>query len=242
MKKMRTGTYKISLVLLSALILGGCVSVSTDIGKGSTDLTILERDHLPAVEREKAKPQEGTIFNVQSSKNLYQDSRARTIGDIVLVKIVETASGKKKASTKTDRSSKLSANISSLPGIHAFLSDKNDIFSPSNSPAVDFTSEFEGTGETSRNSTVTATVSARVVDVTLDGNLIIRGFREVSVNNETQHIILSGIVRPCDISEDNSILSSYVADARIEYSGVGVISAKQHPGWITGILDVVWPF
>ncbi|MCK5231781.1 MAG: flagellar basal body L-ring protein FlgH, partial [Desulfobulbaceae bacterium] len=49
-------------------------------------------------------------------------------------------------------------------------------------------------------------------------------------------------VRPSDISEDNSILSSYIADARIEYSGVGLISAKQHPGWITGILDVVWPF
>ncbi|MCK5228634.1 MAG: flagellar basal body L-ring protein FlgH [Desulfobulbaceae bacterium] len=238
---MRTGIYRILLTLFPALILGNCVSVSTDIGKGSTGMTIPERNHLPTVVTEKAKSQEGAIFNIQSSKNLYQDSRACTIGDIVLVKIVETSSGSKKAETKTDRSSKLSANISSLPGVYNFLSNKNDFLSTS-SPSVDFKTEFEGTGETSRNSTVTATVSSRVVDVTLDGNLIIRGFREVSVNNEAQHIILSGIVRPSDISEDNSILSSYIADARIEYSGVGLISAKQHPGWITGILDVVWPF
>ena len=102
--------------------------------------------------------------------------------------------------------------------------------------------DFTGTGETKRDSTVTATISARVIDKTLDGNLVIQGYREVRVNNETQHIIISGLIRPTDISKDNSIESSHIADARIEYTGSGVISSKQQPGWLANALDVIWPF
>ena len=101
---------------------------------------------------------------------------------------------------------------------------------------------INGDGETTRDNTMTATISARVIDVTMDGNMVIQGYREVKTNNETQHIILSGIIRPQDISSDNSVLSSYIADARIEYSGTGVLTDKQRPGWFARVFDVVWPF
>ncbi len=109
-------------------------------------------------------------------------------------------------------------------------------------PGRRFKNNFNGTGETKRDSTVTATISARVVDKTMDGNLVIRGYREIRVNNETQHIIVSGIIRPQDVGADNSILSSYIADARIETSGTGVLADKQQPGWLARGLDVIWPF
>ena len=76
----------------------------------------------------------------------------------------------------------------------------------------------------------------------MEGNLVIQGYREIRVNNETQFLIVSGIVRPQDISPDNSVKSTFIANARIEYSGTGVISEKQQPGWLARGLDILWPF
>ena len=75
-----------------------------------------------------------------------------------------------------------------------------------------------------------------------NGNLFIKGTREIKVNSETQYIILSGLIRPEDISPGNTILSSYIGNAKIEYSGDGSISDKQKPGWLTRIVDFIWPF
>jgi flagellar L-ring protein precursor FlgH len=75
-----------------------------------------------------------------------------------------------------------------------------------------------------------------------NGNVTIYGKREMKVNNELQRITVSGIIRPEDIGADNRVKSTYLADARIEYSGEGVIADKQSPGWGIRILDKVWPF
>jgi len=228
---------KRTIPLLTLLTLVGCVSRTAQAPP-----PLPERHSLPLLEEKRAQPSEGAIFTAKS-KNLYQDNRARGIGDIVLVKIVETSSGKKTADTKTSRDSSLTGGISSLFGFEQSLLSKGGQHTPSlTSMNADLASENEVKGETKRDSTVTATLSARVVETTMDGNLVIQGYREVRVNNETQHIILSGIVRPSDISKDNSILSSNIADARIEYSGTGTLADRQQPGWLTNVIDVVWPF
>ena len=223
--------------LISLNFAAGCVMTGTN---NSSSANLTERYAMPGIAAKNVRPPEGSIYNADDGLDLYQDKRARRVGDIVLVKIVETSSGAKKAETTTERQSTTSAGISSLFGFEQWYGDKNRYFAPSMN--VTTTNDFEGTGETKRNSTVTATLSARVIEETLDGNLVIRGYREVRVNNETQHIILSGIIRPQDISADNSILSSYIADARIEYSGTGVVADKQQPGWLARVFDVIWPF
>ena len=81
-----------------------------------------------------------------------------------------------------------------------------------------------------------------VREVFPNGNLYIEGKKEIIINNERQYIILSGVIRPEDIQTDNSITSDLIADARIEYSGRGVLADKQRPGWAGRILDYVWPF
>ena len=228
---------KIIPALALLLIVSGCVSQTAQAPP-----VIPERYSLPLVEEKIAPPSEGSIYTAKS-KNIYQDNRARRIGDIVLVKIVETSSGKKTANTKTTRDSSLTGGISSLVGLEQSLFTNGGQHVPSlKSIEAGMSNSFEGKGETNRNSTVTATLSAKVVDIALDGNLVIQGYREVRVNNETQHIILSGIVRPSDITQDNSILSSNIADARIEYNGTGSLASKQQPGWLTNALDVIWPF
>jgi flagellar L-ring protein precursor FlgH len=102
--------------------------------------------------------------------------------------------------------------------------------------------KFDGTGSTGREETMTAAITARVLEVLPNGYLYIQGRRQIRVNNEVQHMVLSGIIRPVDISTDNTILSSFISDARIEYTGSGPVSDKQRPGWGTRIIDVIWPF
>ncbi len=102
--------------------------------------------------------------------------------------------------------------------------------------------KFDGKGSSDRKGHVKAYVSALVEFVLPNGNLYIKGGREIRVNNETQYINISGIIRPEDISSSNEISSAYVADARIAYSGKGPVADKQKPGWLGRVVDHVWPF
>lgn len=234
---MRTTLPTVTLILLLAG-LSGCIT------PGSRQAQNLpERYTLPTPPKGAQAQPEGTIYTAGNSLDLYADSRAKRVGDIVLVRIVETSRGNKEANTKTERESTVTGGVSSLFGLETWLADKNSRFSPSLTELqARLTNDFEGKGKTDRKSNVTATISARVIDITTDGNLNIRGYQEVKVNNETQHIILSGIIRPQDVAQDNSVLSTHVADARIEYSGQGSLSDKQQPGWLARALDSVWPF
>jgi len=173
---------------------------------------------------------------------LFIDTKARRVGDIVTINIVESSSATNKASTKTGRKSSLSGGVDNFfnmekryPGTHPF-------FNPFAKVQGGLQSDFDGSGTTQRSGDLTAFITTRVVEVLPNGNLKIEGTREVKVNNEKQLIRLSGIIRPRDISPGNVILSTYVADARIEYSGSGIIHDRQRPGWMARILDIVWPF
>jgi flagellar L-ring protein precursor FlgH len=115
---------------------------------------------------------------------------------------------------------------------------------PFGNPSVkgNLKSKFEGDGETTRSGTLSAFITCRVVDVMPNGNLKIVGTREVMVNYENQLIILSGIIRPRDISDQNVILSTFISGAKIAYSGSGIVDDRQRPGWLANLLNNVWPF
>jgi flagellar L-ring protein precursor FlgH len=231
-------------LMLAVLPAAGCVTTAERPASGGAEVDgrIPPRYSLPLPVAAPETPPEGSIY-AAGDKSLYSDNRAREVGDVIMVKIVENSSADKKASTKTQRDSQLTGGVASLFGLEKWAQNHNANFIPSTSSLnAGLKNNYNGTGETKRDSTVTATISARVVDKTMDGNLVIRGYREVRVNNETQHIIVSGIIRPQDVGADNSILSSYIADARIETSGTGVLADKQQPGWLARGLDVIWPF
>jgi len=191
----------------------------------------------------------GSIFDPAQADFLFADNRARRVGDVVMVNIVETSKGSHKADTTADRESTINF------GVQNWLGKNDGRFLPvgpslgmkghvGTDPMIraGATNEFKGTGETTRESNVTATIAARVVNVLPNGLLQIEGAREVKVNKETQILVVRGLVRAKDIRPDNSILSCYVADAKIEYYGRGVLADKQGPGWLTRILDHIWPF
>ncbi|MFC1822938.1 flagellar basal body L-ring protein FlgH [Thermodesulfobacteriota bacterium] len=185
-----------------------------------------------------------SLWNETTSRDLFQDLRAYRVGDLVTINIVETSKASKKANTKTSRQSSIDAGISNAMGwetklgklgIPAALNNEN-LFKAS------LKNNFDGSGETSRDESMTASITASVLEVLPNGALIIKGSREIKVNNENQRITLSGLIRPVDISPDNTILSSFVANAKIEYTGSGPVSDKQRPGWLMRFVDFVWPF
>jgi len=195
----------------------------------------------PQVEKTRPDYSNGSIWQTSSS-GLVEDFKARTIGDTVTVVITEQASASKTATTSTNRTTAVHAGIPNLLGLETNMTGIKNWMDLSNLVNADTSSKYDGSGSTTRKENLNATITARVVDVLANGNLLIEGRRNVKVNNEDQIIVLEGVVRPKDISSENVIFSAQIADARISYSGKGIISDRQRPGWLMNILDYIWPF
>lgn len=223
---------KCALLLLLVVILTGCAVEKTDIKTAGFD------DPTP---RPVADYSNGSLWQANSA-SLTDDLKARRRGDIITIVISETASASKEAKTGTSRDSSVGAGIPNLFGKETSGFVKNNFLDLANLISANANSSFKGTGSTSRQENLKATIAARVVDVQANGNLMIEGRRNIKVNEEDQIIVLEGIVRSRDIAPDNTVNSIYVADARISYSGRGIISDQQSPGWLMNIFNKIWPF
>ena len=164
---------------------------------------------------------------------LFTDSKARHAGDIVTVLVTESSALNRQAETNTKKESTNSANLSSFFGLP--LGDKTQY-------AFEGANEHKGSGSVTRSDEVTAKVAARVVKVLPSGNLIIEGRRAVRANDETQYLAISGVIRQEDITSNNTILSTQVADAEIVLEGRGVLAEKQRPGLINRFFDWLFLF
>ena len=191
---------------------------------------------------------EGSLWR-EGSPMMYTDARARNVGDTITVDILESSSSKMAANTSADRTSSIDAGVDNALGTMRVLEEKNPRLGTDADGTrsgrlfkADLTNSQKGTGSSDRSGSITASIGARVVEVYPNGNLVIFGRQEMKVNNDVQYIIVSGVVRPEDVESDNSILSSNLADAHIEYVGHGTIADKQKAGWGTRLLDAVWPF
>lgn len=191
--------------------------------------------------KEPAPPQTAGSLWTESRGGMFVDMKGCTVGDIITVMIVEKSSASKEATTETDRKSSMSAGITNLLGLERKIGRITGI-DPTALINAKTTNDFEGSGKTDRKETLTATLTTQVIEVLPNGNLRIEGNKTVTVNNEMQIVKLSGIVRPADVSSRNIVNSKNILNARIAYVGKGVISDKQHQGWLVQALDQVWPF
>jgi flagellar L-ring protein FlgH len=219
-------------LLLLLLPLFGCAVEKTDIKTTGFE----DQQPQPA-----ADYSSGSIWQ-SASGSLTDDVKARRRGDIITIVISETASASKEAKTGTSRDSSISAGMPHLLGLENTGIFKNNFSDLSKIINASSSSKFQGAGSTSRQENLKATITARVIDVLSNGNLMIEGRRNIKVNEEDQIIVLEGTVRSRDIAPDNTVNSIFVADARISYSGRGIISDRQSPGWLMNILDKIWPF
>jgi flagellar L-ring protein precursor FlgH len=217
-----------------AVFIGGCFP---------KPIETVRPDNIYIVPETKLQPASGSIWQGESDKSLlFVSKKARYLNDIVTVLISETAQGDNKATTGTSRDTSTAANITSLLGIENSIIGHNADMNGTIGLGGTSANSLKGTGDTSRNGTLTANISARVIRVLDNGNLVIEGRRQLTVNAEDQFLILTGIIRPEDITSDNTVASQFIADARILYTGNGVINDKMRPGWLTRAVDWVWPF
>lgn len=166
--------------------------------------------------------------------SLFADQKARHEGDIVTVLIIEQASASKTASTKTSRTSDRNGKVNSMLGMK---------YNPlSQGVGINSNSKYEGSGSTSRTEMLKAEVSALVTEVMPNGNLMLEGKREIQVNGEKQLISVKGVVRPQDITPNNTVMSIYLVNPEIKYEGDGLISRQQKPGLLSRLLDWLWIF
>lgn len=179
----------------------------------------------------------GSLFSAnRQGAYMFADQRAMRVGDIVTIRISEQANAKRGAATELSRDGSAGLHLDSFFELMRLAGAQPDLLKGS------LATGFKGQGNTSRTEKLEATVPAVVRRRLPNGNLFIEGHRVVLVNAEEHHFYVSGVIRPVDIAGDNSVPSYLVADAEIEFTGRGVITEKQRPGWISRGLDYAAPF
>lgn len=199
----------------------------------------------PVYEEQDPASNPGSLYDVNRSEFLYDDNRATRVGDIVLVRVAESATTKIKSETTASKENTVNNSITALPetGLIGNLPLAETLGAKVGvGVGASQSSDFSGDGETKQESNFEATVATRIVRK-LPGNLLqLEGARRIRVNAETQFLVVRGLIRQRDIEADNSVESTSLAEAQIEIYGQGVLADKQRPGWLSRLLDNLYPF
>lgn len=169
----------------------------------------------------------GSIYQENTAMVLFEDNRARRVGDILTIRLIENTQGKKKANNKQEKTQDTTVTNPTLFGRAVDLGGKKNLGSSLNS-----SDSFEGKGSADQSNTLTGTISVTVAQVLSNGNLVVRGEKWVQINRGQEYIRLTGIVRPRDVDPENMVDSTKVADARISYSGTGQLAEANTAGWL----------
>ena len=216
------------------------LAMSTVITAGCITYTPPTSLHQPLSARPSApRPApaaDGAIYSAGLSGGLlFEDRRARNIGDTLTIVISEKTDASKKSNTNTGRTSNNSFAVSALRGLpgKSFLGSELAATS-------DFS--FDGKGESASNNEFIGTITVTVTEVLANGNLLVSGEKQVGINQGSEFIRLSGVVNPVHLTAANTVQSTLVADARIEYRGSGAVAENQQTGWLTRFFLNVLPF
>jgi flagellar L-ring protein FlgH len=163
--------------------------------------------------------------------SLLGDVRAHAVNDLLTVDVVESVNATGTADASVSKGSKGSASVANIFG-----------FEPSTSTFLDTTSatQFKGGGSTTRSGAITTNLTVRVAQVMPNGNLVLEGAREVQINGDRQLFVLTGIVRPVDIAPNNVVLSTAIAQLKVQYVGNGLLRDSLSPGWLIRIFNKVF--
>lgn len=263
MKNLHTASYKtITLILLSSLLSAcGTFDRVKNIGK-VPPLTPMESVEVPELERSIGAPiavqtrgvialpqntilhpQDGTSLWRTGARAFFRDQRANKIGDILTVKIEISDRAQVGNSTSRSRSNSEDAGLGRFLGLETqlnkFLPNAVD---PTSLVEAETSSSSSGNGQVQRSENINLTVAAVITQILPNGNLVIQGKQEVRVNFEVRELIVMGIVRPQDISQENTINHSQIAEARISYGGRGQLTDVQQARYGQQLFDALFPF
>ena len=173
------------------------------------------------------------------AQSFFHDPRAMHIGDVITVNVSVADTAKLQNSTARSRTNTENANATNFFGIEKVLPNSLD---PTSLVKMGSDNSNVGTGSIQRQESISMTLAALVAQVLPNGNLVIDGHQQVRVNNELRDMRLSGIVRREDITQDNTVNLSQIAEARVIYGGQGTMSDVQQPRYGSQLLDIILPW
>ena len=216
-----------AVLCVAVLLLVGCshIAPAVDVRQPTT---------LRPVAPSPVRAANGAIYHA-SIQPLFEDRRARAVGDILTITINEKLNAVQKSNSSVEKSGGTTLDVPTLKGLpgKSFLG-----------AGVSATSEnkFEGKGEASSNNVFEGSITVTVIDVLPNGHLIVAGEKQIGINRDVQAMRVSGVVNPVTIMAGNTVSSTQVADARIEYRGRGALNEAQAPGWLARFFLTVSPF
>ena len=173
----------------------------------------------------------GSIFNKKSYRGLFEDRKAMEAGDLLTIRIFERVTASQNNRTELSRQSSASVSIPAIRGVFRSLDGE-----------ASGDQEFNGQGSTSASNQFVGEISVSVIEVLPNGNLVIAGEKQLATNNEIEYVRMTGVVDRDDILPGNVVLSTRVADAKIQYTGRGAVDSAQTMGWLARVFLSVLPF
>ncbi|GGC07737.1 flagellar L-ring protein [Marinobacterium zhoushanense] len=192
---------------------------------------------VPVTPVPNTQPSTGSIYNAATSMNLYGDGRAYRVGDIITVELEESTQSSKSSTTSVDKSSNTNVGVGSVMGQNL------SVLGNPLSASLGSDHSFEGDGSSDMSNSLTGSITVTVHEVRPNGNLLVRGEKWLTLNQGDEYIRISGLIRPQDIDQSNTVLSTKLADARITYSGTGAVNDSNVMGWLARFfISPLFPF
>jgi len=177
----------------------------------------------------------GSLFKENYINNIYSDSKAHRVGDIIAVILSENTQANKNAKTELKKESNSVLDpVIGLSGLPVTLNGESFQF------GINQNSKFKGDSKADQGNSLSGDISVHVLRVLPNGNLMIRGEKWITLNNGDEYIRLTGVIRPKDINSNNTIVSTKVANARIQYAGTGSFADSNEQGWLTKFFNSSW--
>ena len=227
--------------LSSALALAGCVAPAPK-PNDPYYAPVLPRTPLPAAQNN------GAIYQAGFETNLYDDRKAFRVGDIITITLNERTQASKNASSKISKDSNVEMGLTSLLGNAVSVNNPAAGLLRDGGPlSLDTqfggSSSTNGAGQAGQSNSLSGSITVTVSEVLPNGILAVRGEKWLTLNTGKEYIRLTGVIRPEDIDSRNTVESSKIANARIEYSGTGATHGGQGPGWLSRFFSsAIWPF
>ena len=240
---MRKSFLKIATVLLAGASLSACSAVDRIKNIGEAPKMDAVGNPAGAIVKDIPKPQ--PISHIDNSlwqpgaQSFFHDPRAMHVGDVITVNVSVADNAKLDNSTTRTRTNSDDANLTNFFGLENALPSS---MNPGSLVKMGSDNSNVGTGAIQRDETINTTLAALVAQVLPNGNLVIDGHQQVRVNNELRDMRLSGIVRREDITQDNTVNLSQIAEARVTYGGQGTMSDVQQPRYGSQLFDILMPW
>lgn len=179
----------------------------------------------------------GAIYRAGYEAALFEDIKAQRVGDILTVLLVEKTDASKKASTSTKKDNDFDIKNPT------FFGNLGGIANSTLANQLNAKRDFNGEGDSSQSNSLNGNITVVVKEVLANGNLRVSGQKMVTINQGSEYVRLEGFVRPLDVSPDNTVLSTKIANARVSYSGSGVVADANSMGWLSRFFNsVLWPY